>query len=334
MKKVFVVFFLVLFAACVDEIEETYKQALKDFNEFRGTDFNPELEVVDTDFVLKHWGGYSESESLFYKAMMILPANYSFKKAKEHDLRSFVAFVWEGKIYVVKENFDKETFKRTVYHELEHLYQNRFNISSDGTFDGEKAKAAAIEGDARLIARILAKEPLEKERIMEINEDNAYFVLSSLHYALGYNLALEVYNRTGDTVYLLQNPPKTTEQILHPEKYFKNESFLNLDGEDRLGELFLFVFLATHTLDSSARIAAEGWNGDAYTINESGWIWKIAFDSEKDAEEFEIAVNLMLTKVGEKEGDVYVVKEKYLPQTIKVERKNEIVILRSKFLED
>ena len=334
MKRVIIFLFVaVLISACVDEISESYKEALREFNEFRGTNFSPELKVVDTNFVLTHWGSYAESEDLFYKAMMILPANYSFKKAKEHDLKSFVAFVWEGKIYVVKENFNKEKFKRTVFHELEHLYQERFNISSDGTFDGEKAKAAAIEGDARLISKILAKEPLERESLMEIDEDNAYYILSSIHYAYGYNLALEVYNRTGDTIYLLQNPPKTMEQVMHPEKYFNNESFLKMEG-DRLGEAFVFVFLAAHVLDSSAKIAAEGWNGDSYYLNDTGWSWKIAFDSEKDAVEFETAVNLMLMKLGEKKEDGYLIKEKYIPQIIKVERKNASVILQSNFVED
>ncbi len=333
MKRLFVLLvLLVLLAGCTDEITPTFEKALKKFNEFRGTEFNPELKVVDTNFVVKHWGGYSQSEDIFYKALMILPANYSFEKAKEHDLRTFSAFVWEGKIYVVKENFNKESFERTVYHELEHLYQERFNITSDGTFDGEKAKASTIEGDAKLISKLLFGDELKKEDIPEITEDNAYFVLSSLHYTLGYNLALEVYNRTGDTVYLLQHPPRTTEQVMHPEKYFANESFENMGG-DRLGEMFVYVFLAAHVLDSSAKIAAEGWNGDSFEMNSTGWKWNISFDTEKDAVEFETAVTLMLMKLGTPENGSFVIKEKYVPQKIKVERKGRYVTLESEFVE-
>ncbi len=347
MRNWFPVFFLLIIAISLSgctildgdrEIKQAYGEALKTFNEFRGTDFNPPLEVVDTKWVVEKWGSYQPREELFYKAMLILPANYTFEKAKEHDLASFVAFTWEGKIYVVRDNFDAKTFRRTVYHELEHLYQERFNITSDGTFDGEKAKASAIEGDAKLISRVIAGEDYGKERQSEVNEDNAYPLLGYAPYLYGYNLAIEVYNRTGDTKEMLENPPVGMEQVMHPEKYFAHESFeqvsLNTSGdEDRLGELFVFFFLAAHVDDVIARVAAEGWNGDAYTLNETGWAWKIAFDSEKDANEFAYACVNMLEKLGRKEDGYYLIEEKYLPQKIKVVRDGNTVTLVSQFLE-
>lgn len=42
----------------------------------------------------------------------------------------------------------------------------------------------------------------------------------------------------------------------------------------------------------------------------------------------------MLMKLGEKKEDGYLIKEKYFPQIIKVERKNASVILQSNFVED
>ncbi|WP_457591835.1 hypothetical protein [Geoglobus sp.] len=346
MRKILPVFFLIVLVVSLSgctlldgdrEIKQAYEEALKTFNDFRGTDLNPPLQIVDTEWVVEKWGSYQPREELFYKAMMLLPANYTFEKAKEHDLSSFVAFTWEGKIYVVRDNYDPETFKRTVYHELEHLYQERFNISSDGTFDGEKAKASTIEGDAKLISRIIAGESYEKERQSEVSEDNAYFLLGYAPYLYGFNLAIEVYNRTGDTKEMLERPPSSMEQVMHPEKYFSREGFeqvsLNGGEQNRLGELFLFFFLAAHVDDVIARVAAEGWNGDAYTLNDSGWAWKIAFDSEKDANEFIYACVNMLEKLGRKEGDHYVIEEKYLPQKIKVVRDGSTVTLTSRFLE-
>jgi len=334
------IFFSAISTACVSEetaeIKEKYENALKKFNEFRKVDLNPGLEVVDTEWVVKRWGSYEHKEELFYKAMLLLPANYSFEKAKEHDLSSFVAFTWEGKIYVVKDNYNPQTFERTIYHELEHLFQERFDIKSDGTFDGEKAKASAIEGDAKLISRMLAGDEYRKEKLSELNEDNAYYLLGYAPYLFGYNLAIEVLNRTNDTTLLLENPPKTMEQVIHPEKYFKVEDFEQIhisEKQNRLGELFILFFLGAHVYDSVAFIASEGWNGDAYLLNDTGWVWKISFDSEKDAQEFEFAVKGMLTKIGENEDGFFVVKDKYLPQKIKIEKHGRYVTLISEFLE-
>ncbi len=317
-------------------IKKSYEEAVERFNHFRNSDLNPELRIVDKDWVIQQWGSFEQKEEVFYKAMMLLPANYSFKKAKEHDLGSFVAFTWEGKIYVVRENFDEKTFKRTVYHELEHLFQERYAISSDGTFDGDKAKASAIEGDAKLISRVIAGESYGKENLSELDEDNAYFLLGYAPYLFGYNLAIEVFNRTGDTITMIEIPPESMEQVMHPDRYFENEGFeeINLgDEQNRLGELFILFFLGAHVTDSIAWIAAEGWNGDAYILNDTGWIWKISFDSQKDAVEFYYAASNMMEKLGEKDGDGYLIKEKYLPQRIKIELDGRYVTITSRFLE-
>ncbi len=328
-------------SACVQEsidrnIKKSYEDAVKTFNEFRGSDLNPELKIVDKNWVIKHWGSYEPKEEIFYKAMLLLPANYSFKKAKEHDLGSFAAFTWEGNIYVVRENFKEDTFKRTVYHELEHLFQNRYNISSDGTFDGEKAKASAIEGDAKLISRVIAGDGYKKETLSELDENNAYFLLGYAPYLFGYNLAIEVFNRTGDTIAMLKNPPETMEQVIHPEKYFSKEGYEKVylgKNQNRLGELFLLFFLGAHVSDRIAWIAAEGWNGDAYILNDTGWMWKISFDSKKDAVEFYYAVSNMMSELGIKENGEFVIKEKYLPQKIKIKLDGNYVTLTSRFLE-
>ncbi len=330
-----------IFSSCVQDsvdknIKENYEKALKTFNQFRGSDLNPQLKIVDKNWVIEQWGEYEQKEEIFYKAMMLLPANYSFKKAKEHDLGSFVAFTWEGKIYAVKENFNEKTFKRTIYHELEHLFQENYAISSDGTFDGEKAKASVIEGDAKLISRVITGENYSKERLSELDDENAYFLLGYAPYLFGYNLAIDVFNRTGDTISMIENPPETMEQVMHPEKYFSKESFERISiskDQNRLGELFILFFLGAHVTDSVAWIAAEGWNGDAYLLNETGWIWKISFDTERDAVEFYYAANNMMGKLGKKEDEEFWITEKYMPQKIKIRLDGNYVIITSKFLE-
>jgi len=97
--------------------------------------------------------------------------------------------------------------------------------------------------------------------------------------------------------------PKSTEQIIHPEKYLDKESPIELDipddamgdgwtvqGENVLGEFFLRTWLESlgfvHAGD-----AAAGWGGDAYAVfedgsGESALAIFTAWDSNEEAREF------------------------------------------------
>ena len=101
--------------------------------------------------------------------------------------------------------------------------------------------------------------------------------------------------------------PRSTEQVLHPEKYFDKEPPVELDipddamgagwsvqAENVLGEFFLRTWLEALGSDSAAA-AAAGWGGDAYAVFDNGsgdfalgvltdW------DTDEDAREFIVAV--------------------------------------------
>jgi len=101
-----------------------------------------------------------------------------------------------------------------------------------------------------------------------------------------------------DTVF--QDPPKTTEQILHPEKYYSGElgktmepidvQDMELIDENILGESNIFIFLDQHLETYIAKKAAQGWNGDIYSYYENDNGHLLAFisswDSPQDASEF------------------------------------------------
>lgn len=92
-------------------------------------------------------------------------------------------------------------------------------------------------------------------------------------------------------------PPTSTEQIIHPHKYFSSEEpvaldpptqALNADGEVTLGEaiiraLFRSLELPRHV----AWAAASGWGNDrAYRLPDGSWQWRTAWDEPRDADEF------------------------------------------------
>ena len=116
------------------------------------------------------------------------------------------------------------------------------------------------------------------------------------------------------------DPPVSTEQVIHPEKYLAREAPVPLalpDGsalgpawatvdENTLGELMTAVLLADLRpgqvdaaspdlgLPLPARNAAAGWGGDRYALWSDGasdvLVWRSAWDSERDAIAFSRAL--------------------------------------------
>jgi hypothetical protein len=105
---------------------------------------------------------------------------------------------------------------------------------------------------------------------------------------------------------LYHSPPLSTEQILHPEKYFeapdpparielKNLSRLFPSPwreieNDTLGELSVQCLFSQFLGPTYAAAVASGWGGDRFVAyqgrNEVALIWASTWDSAQDADEF------------------------------------------------
>jgi hypothetical protein len=97
--------------------------------------------------------------------------------------------------------------------------------------------------------------------------------------------------------------PASTEQILHPEKYFTMEPGLEVTvtetplagyevfQEGVFGEWNLQLFLQDAVDPGSAVIASAGWGGDLYRVLTAGgevvFIYRFEGDTPRDAEELE-----------------------------------------------
>lgn len=103
----------------------------------------------------------------------------------------------------------------------------------------------------------------------------------------------------------LSDPPLSSEQILHPEKYYERRddptqvelypaaagSAWKVVAEDSFGELGVRAFLSTFRPRASAYAAAAGWGGDRYRVvegpsGEIALLWHTEWDREEDAAEF------------------------------------------------
>ena len=210
------------------------------------------LEVVDQQWVADTWGTVSDSEleellrdENIYKALFLISEDDSLIDAKLDWTTSFRAAKWQGTIYVVEENFDvTETTRATgsFVHELTHIMQEDHSLLTPATFDGSKALSALKEGDATLMADTSKNGgtvPLPADVVKPGSSGNLPDSVNKLNrfvYRYGLEFVKTLYNydlgswEDVDGAYL--NPPTTTEQIIHPEKYLSQEAALPVDAPE------------------------------------------------------------------------------------------------------
>lgn len=225
----------------------------------------------------------------------------------------------------------------TYAHEYTHALQDQTYDLSDGlgyneeTCENDAERCAAlqalIEGDATQSELEWLFEYATEEQFRQLLEfydtyespafDNSPPFLQEdllFPYTLGQEFVLKLIEQGGwesvDAAY--SDPPVSTEQILHPERYPQDEPILvvlpdlapvlgsdwSLLEEDVMGEWYIFMILAKSINGSAqlsefeAQIAAEGWGGDSYAVyqhvqDESVvMVLKNIWDTREDATEF------------------------------------------------
>jgi hypothetical protein len=238
-----------------------------------------------------------------------------------------------------------------LVHELTHALQDQhFGLEAftkgEPISDAAAARLALVEGDATLtMMGYLVGAPVDGlpgvEKLLtsladdaggmsgtamdlpgsqELSEAPAFFRDSLLFsYFQGYAFAVAVRQKGGQALLdhaFRKDPPRSTEQILHPEKWLGRRddpvTFVwpdlarELPGATRiaegdLGELGIKILLREALGDAArATAAAEGWGGDrfaVYSLKKKGekegsrlLAWITEWDSEADAMEMEAAI--------------------------------------------
>ena len=210
-----------------------------------------------------------------------------------------------------------------VVHELIHALTDQhfeFDEVFDELTDAERyheasALQALVEGEATYFQLLFLQELPVEQRIAAVTEslESDTTVLDSLPdwfgedlvfpYDSGFAFVTRLVEEEGleglDQAYELR--PETTEQIMHPEKYFILEPAREvtlpdspLDGyevfeEGTLGEWNLRLYLLDGVDDGEALVAAAGWGGDAYRLLWNGeqvaFFYRFEGDTPRDAEE-------------------------------------------------
>jgi len=212
-------------------------------------------------------------------------------------------------------------------HELTHALQDqhfnlkRFDNWPKGDSDAELAAHALIEGDATLAMTLyLTKHPMIALAFIRTSQETSSVQFKQAPRALQLSLlfpynegsqwATQVYRRGGWEMVsnAFTKLPQSTEQIIHPEKYFSYEAPAKLAlpnlrralgpgwkqiDNDVNGEWGYYLVLDEYLNNPSvSRTAAAGWGGDRFAIYEGPrpgdvFLAQItAWDTPADAKEF------------------------------------------------
>jgi len=275
----------------------------------------------------------SLKENKFLYLMGFLKKGESLNEIRKRVIENNAGGLYDensGRLMIINEHISFDpVYKLVLVHELRHALQDQhFNISRMlGTlsdFDDRKlAIMAVLEGDAMLVMSQYAKKytpfPVSPElstsgyssdSILSFspikfshNLDNMPAVVKSnltMPYIQGLKFILEVYRKGKwkGINKVLTNPPVSTEQILHPKKYFNGETPVTVSityspkGYDiyhsgTIGEFMLNILLVGKKEYNNI---ASGWGGDTfnlYTKDDSYvLIWKSVWDKKKYCSRF------------------------------------------------
>jgi hypothetical protein len=328
--------------------EQSLIEAKEEFEKIRGVSVHQvPLVVVNQSWVIENWGvAYTDPdetrvEENIYKALFMISQNTDLYEIKLKWTGMFHAAKWNGKIYIVEEKFDvtnKFSTTSTFVHELTHIMQEDFSLPVRTTFDGSKALSSLKEGDATLMADTYRNDGVVPPQEDVVTSSSSILPesidkLNRFVYRYGLEFVKFLYNDDDKGWVAVnkayENPPNTSEQIMHPEKYLNQEDGLpivaislnndsNLTFTDCFGEYFIFVMLDNWLSTNDSELAAEGWGNDIFNYYQIGddflFTWDIVWDSNEDAQEFYIAFQNMIDKTSANKitENIFFANDRYL----------------------
>jgi hypothetical protein len=282
------------------------------------------------------------------KGLGLLPADANLGDLYVKLLGEQVAGLYspdDKKLYVVSRSGNLGPAEKTTFaHEYTHALQDQnFDLSSlklDETGEGDRgiARLSLVEGDATLVMTLWQIQHLSQVELLQLIGQSlnpevtgsldampAYLRESLLFpytAGLAFVQALQATGGWGTVNDAFTNPPASTEQVLHPEKYAAHEAPVDVTLpsdlaakmgagwskglEDTLGEFQLKVWLdqvAAGNGAPSPTEAAAGWGGDRVMLLDGpsgarAIALKTAWDTPADAQQFAQAAGPVVASIG------------------------------------
>ncbi len=326
---------------------ETITQTLRDLPAERAIDHQFPSRAETIEYLREMYSREFPPEEFdrlerFYTALDLLPADLDLQDVYLTLLGSQVAGYYDpdtrtmNVLPVVGDDpGDSLSFtEQVIYiHEFTHALQDQhFDLNAlleapDGLENPDRSLAtlALVEGDATAVMTLYVQDVANRNPLAAISllveglQSGGLFLPQGIPdilvdellfpYDAGLNFVIAISEDGGwknvDAAY--SDPPTTSEQILHPEKYLAGEAGLDvflpdasadlgegwaLDWDTVLGEFYLREHLATHLSASLAAGAAQGWGGDRFHVyhhaetGEIAWALRTAWDSDEEYREF------------------------------------------------
>ena len=302
------------------------------------------------------------SSGALLKALGLLPPDVDLSDEFKKLFTTQVAGFYEPEtkqLYVVSKQGGLGAVEKVTFaHEFTHALQDQNHPdfggtefqgaasgiirTANGNSDRSLGELGLVEGDPTLVMTLWASDHLSPSDLLELlaaaNDPATAQILAEMPpilretlmfpYTTGLQLVLDRQLSGGwpavDRLYA--NPPASTEQLLHPDKYPGDRPVTvelpadlaarmgagwSAAVEDTLGELQLRVWLesgADPAAKADADAAAAGWGGDRIELLQGpngAWalILQTAWDTVRDAAEFTTAAKATIGALG-LEGDV------------------------------
>ena len=299
-------------------------------------------ELIDSEYP----SGRARTDERLLQAFDLLPRGTDLRKLRERLLEENVAGFYDERpdrrrLYAVSEDRSLTPMNQIVLaHELRHALQDQYRdlyayLGDDvGDFDDRRiAWMSLLEGDATLVMERFLKLRLGlggSEAAEAPGMDAGALGTPGLFdlpdapavvrdhliqpYLAGLALCRAIWSRGGADALreAWANPPASTEQVLHPERYFAHEAPRSVvprlaapPGAWQLAQGTLGELLLRSLLEPGAERAAEGWGGDGWRLYDAGsktlLLWRSEWDTPADAREFEAALRARFERHGTRE---------------------------------
>lgn len=304
--------------------------------EIRGLDFleAPEVTVLsEAALAARVRENLAEEEPLvveddFFTLLGMLDSDVDLDALIADLLAEQVLGFYDGETgeLVVAGQAELSAFDRlTVVHELVHALTDQHfgfhdraeQLEEEERFDELNALIALVEGDATYFELVYFQQELEfpdqvaiADEITEVDttvfDASPRFLQADLGfpYDQGWRFVTQLVDEGGiaavDAAYV--EPPRTTENVLHPDRFFGSQGALPLElaetavpgyevyEEASFGEWGATLLFIEGDGRDLAEQVGDGWGGDAYRIltgpeGEILFVWRHAADREQDAVE-------------------------------------------------
>jgi hypothetical protein len=285
-----------------------------------------------------------------YHAMGVLAKDQSLTDVYVDLLKSQVAGLYvptDKKLYVVSEAGEVGPVEKVLYsHEYTHALQDQNHDllgfqpdSLNDQSDRQLARQALVEGDAYVTMTYWLQQHLSSSEMQAVvnagNDADAQEALKRIPPVVAaqilfaaldgtvWVLGLQIQGGFAAVDAAFDNPPESTEQVLHPDKWVSREPPIDVQlpadlatrmgsgwsvglqdtfGEHQLG-VWISAAVPTGGLPAPPPEAVVGWGGDRVALLDGpNGRWAVAlkteWDTDKDAAEFEAGIAKRVAEAG------------------------------------